>query len=282
MLITIGGLGLSCSKDDNGTNVPEEAKQIVLKANSQSITVGEAVSFTALVDGKTLEGVKLYNADKEISNSYTFEKAGTFNVAAKKEGYKDSVSISIVVKEKQEAKYPPKLTLVTNPNSIYANELIELNVTDKDNNPLDGAILIFEGSETNLTSEGGMYQISIKYRGTYTLQARYDDMDSNEVVVTVVDKNPAVGNGEFLFNGKTYKSTSAATVLKGFYKDDDGNIVIGWQEELYSEDGFLAIVIYYTDAEATEDGNYKPVLPTVDNTKLAFGGVLDENDNLLG
>lgn len=288
LLATFSAIGMSCSSDDStntkdkDTTGPEETEQITLKASSQTVTVGDAVSFTAMVEGKAIKGFKLYISNKEVANPYTFEKAGNFNVVAMKEGFKASATISIVVRDKQQTKTPPVLTLVTDPNKIFANEVIELTVTDKDDNPLDGAILVFDGSETDVTSESGIYKIAIRYAGTYSLKARYNDLDSNEVVLKVVDNNPAVGSGQFVFKGNTYQASGASTVLKGFFKDDDETILTGWQEELYADDGKVAIVIYYTAAQATEDGTYEPVLPTVDNTKLAFGGVIDADNNLLG
>ncbi|MEC4115034.1 hypothetical protein [Myroides pelagicus] len=86
----ISFMGVGCSNDDCAGNAtdPGELKEILLEVSNSSISVGESVTFSAKIEGKTLEGVKFYISNLEVTNPYTFNEAGIFVVFAKKKDIK--------------------------------------------------------------------------------------------------------------------------------------------------------------------------------------------------
>ncbi len=88
----------SCSSDDSKGG-EDPVKQLVLQVEGGQTTVLEntAVQFKITEDGKAIDA-QLFSNDNPITNPYTFTTEGTYKVVAKKEGYKESNSITIKVR----------------------------------------------------------------------------------------------------------------------------------------------------------------------------------------
>lgn len=101
----------SCSSDDsNGSS----SSALTLTASSSSILEGESVTFTVTADGKEISDFELLANDTPISNPYTFDEEGTYQIIAKKSNYTESNKISITVNnqnEPQATKYEHRVLL---------------------------------------------------------------------------------------------------------------------------------------------------------------------------
>lgn len=274
-------MGSGCSKDDDSSvnPLPVEKKEIVLNASNTSIHVGDVVDFVAKVEGKVLEGVKFYISDREIGNPYVFNEAGTFTVIAKKEGYKNSLGLSIVVEANQEKAVV--IRLLTPEDQLFVGEAIEIKVFDENNNPIDGAELLANGEPTEIMSNNGFFRFNIKAAGTYKVHVRYDEIDSNSIDLKVIDRNAAVGQGEFLFKGEKFKCIKAITTYEGIYNVEK-DVLSGWSEMLFAEDGTVAFFAYFTPTVDLGGGQYEAVFPTESNIIRVMAGVMSSTQDLLG
>ncbi|WP_158962075.1 Omp28-related outer membrane protein [Myroides fluvii] len=96
----------SCSSDDGGTKKDkgqggekDKVKTLVLEALGElRVLENTAITFKVTGDGNTLADAMLYIDNQAITEStYTFTTEGTYAVMAKKEGYKDSNTVTIKV-----------------------------------------------------------------------------------------------------------------------------------------------------------------------------------------
>lgn len=90
---------MSCSKDDGPAPIPEQESLILTSSNSV-ISDGETVLFTVKVNNSPIENATIYIEGHAITDyEHTFIEPGSYTVIAKKEGYKDSETLTITVNE---------------------------------------------------------------------------------------------------------------------------------------------------------------------------------------
>lgn len=190
LLLTIATV--SCSSDDNANT---EMQELIVKVDKMAIDEGETVLFNAVdTNNKTVGDVDYYVNNTQVSNPYKFDKKGTFNVIARKSGYKTSTPKTILVGRVLNN----KLELVADKAEIIAGENVVFKVLSNGEVVNDcfidimGQGLMLGNDWTSLT-EG-----TFKF---YAFKGEY--LNSNIVTVTVKDK-PIVGNQFFSINGEKY------------------------------------------------------------------------------
>lgn len=91
----------SCSSDDNkgggGGGNPDKAL-ILQVVGETNVLENTSVQFKVLEDGKAVTDAQLFANDNPIANPYVFTTEGTYQIVAKKEGYTNSNSITIKVR----------------------------------------------------------------------------------------------------------------------------------------------------------------------------------------
>src|SRR5690606_4815025 len=85
-------LFFACSKN-NGAD-PQKDK-LVLTASATEIDKGENVMFEVTANGKAIDADIYIDNTKISGTSYAFDKAGTYQIVAKKSGYADSEIIDL-------------------------------------------------------------------------------------------------------------------------------------------------------------------------------------------
>ena len=95
------GIFFSCSgDDDSGTPPVGNETQLVLTASATETTTGEEIVFEVTVGGEAVSDATILVDGTAISGySHVFETSGEYQVMAKKEGYKDSEAVEVLVKE---------------------------------------------------------------------------------------------------------------------------------------------------------------------------------------
>ncbi|MEC4115035.1 hypothetical protein [Myroides pelagicus] len=171
--------------------------------------------------------------------------------------------------------------MLTPDDQLFVDEQIEIKIYDESNNPIDGAELLAEGQKTNIKSSNVFFKFKITAEGTYRVHTNYNEVDSNGILLKVVDKNAVKGTGEFLLNGTMYRSEKAQTTFEGIFSV--GNLVLsGWSEMIYAVDGTVAFFAYYTPTKDLGGGQYEAVLPNESNIMKVMAGVMSSTQDLLG
>lgn len=100
MLLCSTLLLFSCSKEEGPGQEPDptEKSELVLTASATEIDTGDEVTFEVIAEGKATDADIYIDNEKISGTSHTFDKAGTYQVVAKKEGYTDSESVQVTVK----------------------------------------------------------------------------------------------------------------------------------------------------------------------------------------
>lgn len=97
MLLCSTLLFFSCSKEEGPGQEPDptEKSELVLTASATEIDTGDEVTFEVTSEDKAIDADIYIDNEKISGTSHTFDKAGTHQVVAKKEGYTDSEAIAI-------------------------------------------------------------------------------------------------------------------------------------------------------------------------------------------
>lgn len=136
-LATVAFIG--CSSDDNN-ETPVVKENLVLSTSQSKITVGEKLKFN-VVDkaGKTVNA-GIYVDNVGVVNPVTFDKAGTFSVVAKKDGFKDSNVLKIEVTDVGDVKVI-QLQLKATASSVNIGDQVKFTIS-ADNAAVDGAVVV--------------------------------------------------------------------------------------------------------------------------------------------
>ncbi len=134
MFLALSGLvtlGVSCSSDDNSSDEVKEG-QLAVTADKTEIKEGDSVKFTITLDGKADTSAELFIEDTQIYTPHKFDKAGKYNVVAKKKGAKTSAPVTITVSEKDGGTDPVEktLTLKADNISVKVGGTVTFTVTD--------------------------------------------------------------------------------------------------------------------------------------------------------
>lgn len=223
MFLAVAGLatfGASCSSDDNSDEpVKVEAGQLAVKADKTEINAGESVKFSVTLDGKEEKGSELFIGDEQIYTPHKFEKAGEFEVVAKKKGAKDSAAVKITVKGEGEEVPGDKKTLVLTPDKleVFVGGEVKFSVTDG-----EAAV-----SGVKITQVGGAALTSDVWKadkvGTVKFVAEKEGYGkSNEVSVVVAeDKAP----NKLIMTIVNLKELNEGNPIIVEVKDQNGNLV---------------------------------------------------------
>lgn len=223
MFLAVAGLatfGASCSSDDNSDEpVKVEAGQLAVKADKTEINVGDSVKFSVTLDGKEEKGSELFIGDEQIYTPHKFEKAGEFEVVAKKKGAKDSAAVKITVKGEGEEVPGDKKTLVLTPDKleVFVGGEVKFTVTDG-----EAAV-----SGVKITQVGGAALTSDVWKadkvGTAKFVAEKEGYGkSNEVSVVVAeDKAP----NKLVLTIVNLNDLNEGTPISVEVKDQNGNLV---------------------------------------------------------
>lgn len=116
---------ISCNNDDANA----EQKELIVKVDKSEVNEGDTVLFSARDSSdKVVNEVDYYVNNIKVSNPYKPNAVGTFNVVAKKNGYKNSKAIEILVN-----KVIKKLTLIASSTEVAIGEDVLFNVTAEGN-----------------------------------------------------------------------------------------------------------------------------------------------------
>lgn len=223
MFLAVAGLatfGASCSSDDNSDEpVKVEAGQLAVKADKTEINAGDSVKFSVTLDGKEEKGSELFIGDEQIYTPHKFEKAGEFEVVAKKKGAKDSAAVKITVKGEGEEVPGDKKTLVLTPDKleVFVGGEVKFTVTDG-----EAAV-----SGVKITQVGGAALTSDVWKadkvGTAKFVAEKEGYGkSNEVSVVVAeDKAP----NKLVLTIVNLNDLNEGTPISVEVKDQNGNLV---------------------------------------------------------
>lgn len=230
MFLAVAGLatfGASCSSDDGGTPPP---KDLTLSADKTSVKVNETVTFTA-----SEKDAEIYVGDKKISNSTKFDKEGSYNVVAKKKGFKDSNVVKITVTKDG---VPAKTLKLTAPAEVSVGDDVAFVVKDQDGAAVTGVQFKIAGNVVAnpwKPTAVGTYEVTASKEG-YT-----DGKATVKVIAKVTGLTLAlITNPADIFQGVAFQMS---------IKDANGANVTGAQllvfgeaiEGLLSEDGVFAL-----------------------------------------
>ncbi|MEK6450155.1 MULTISPECIES: hypothetical protein [unclassified Myroides] len=215
MFLAVAGLatfGASCSSDDNSDEpVKVEAGQLAVKADKTEINAGESVKFSVTLDGKEEKGSELFIGDEQIYTPHKFEKAGEFEVVAKKKGAKDSAAVKITVKgESTGEPQPGEETLVlkgvTEAGEVKVGAKLAFSFTDAEGVNVDGAKLHKNGVEI----AGTEYVVTeADAKTTLKFTAKKGELVSNEIVYTVKALPTKLTTNFFSYDGVQYEVDKA-------------------------------------------------------------------------
>ncbi|MDM1043418.1 hypothetical protein HX004_01850 [Myroides sp. 1354] len=189
-LTTLVTMNVACSSSDDKKEEEEKALSLVSNADGKGIPEGTSVMFTVTTNEgeKKVEvsGVAFYMDGKEIGNPYVFEKAGTFNVVAKKNGFLDSNVVVIKVVEDDVVIEKETLTIavIGGFTDIEVEEEIRFEVKDE-----EGGLV--ENAEISL-SDGTVigYAWTPTAVGTYKIKAKKEGYNASaEITVNVKAKS---------------------------------------------------------------------------------------------
>lgn len=147
MFLALSGLvtlGVSCSSDDNSSDEVKEG-QLAVTADKTEIKEGDSVKFTITLDGKADTSAELFIEDTQIYTPHKFDKAGKYNVVAKKKGAKTSAPVTITVGDGNTTPVEKTLTLKADNISVKVGGTVTFTVTDGSAAVADPVIRIVGG-----------------------------------------------------------------------------------------------------------------------------------------
>lgn len=163
MFLAVAGLatfGASCSSDDGGGG--DDQKTITLSADKTSVKVNETVTFTA-----SEKDAEIYVGDKKISNSTKFDKEGSYNVIAKKKGFKDSNVVKITV-TKGDVVTEKTLKITASAPEVGIGDNVTFTVKDQDNKDVTDVVIKANGTTVSnpwKTTEAGSFEVVVTKDG---------------------------------------------------------------------------------------------------------------------
>lgn len=262
---------VSCSSDDNSSEQQQLKTLVLASANGTDVTVNEEVAFVVTVGTEVIEDATIEVDGKAAKNPYTFDKAGTYKVVAKKNGYNASNEITITVSEVGIARV---LKLEANKTSITVGEDVSFAVKEGEE-IIAGADLFIE--DTKITSpyvftQAGEYHIIAKKQGyadsnrvtitvtgiekTLKLVADRENVEAGDRVTFVVKEGTEVVSGAELFIGETRISSPYQFTEEGVYE------VIA-KKQGYLDSNHVTITVTAVDARPIV-GTWIPVHVKVD------------------
>ncbi|MEK6449949.1 MULTISPECIES: hypothetical protein [unclassified Myroides] len=177
-------LGTSCSSDDNTKEVVLVEQALEVQATKTNVVRGESVRFMITFNGERESQAELFIGDQQIYTPHQFNKAGVYEVIAKKAGVKTSNPIIITVEkaagEQDEIK---TLAITANYTSVEVGDVVKFFVTDGEKQVADAIIKDADGkvvtNGTWTTTKEGTFKFTASKEG-------YNN--STEIEINVVAK----------------------------------------------------------------------------------------------
>lgn len=250
MFLAVAGLatfGASCSKsDDNGGGDEKNEKQLELTASNKEIKVGDSVTFTVKVDGKVETGAELLSGKDKISLTHKFDKAGDFTIVARKNGFKESASVTIKVTDKDTPPEEGQLTLIATPSTVKVGESVMFVVKDGSSIITDATITQVGGAAVTGGTWTATAEGVVKFKAT-----KAGAKDSAEVSVTV-EKAAVVPTGNYTkLNGEYNEITNLTRVFINGVKGADGKFM----PFIYEEEGETFSIVTYELGSIDEEAS---------------------------
>jgi len=241
---------ISCSKNSN-PEPPLIEKHLALTSNKTEVEIEDEVTFVVQADGEIIKDATLYINNEKISNPFRFKQAGTYNVIAKKENYKDSNTVLIQVKEAKPKE--KKLVLSSDKSTVFEGERVTFTVKDDKNQEVQQAVIKLNG-----TSVGSSWVA--KSPGTYNFIASKEGYTSSEVLTIVVKDEEATAPNYFTFKGQTYALDKASFHYIGD-KLGEGGLYDIYRMDLSNDDSFknfLSVNVEFKRPESTQNQETYP------------------------
>lgn len=166
-------------------------EKIILTVSSTKVSVGETVNFGVTVNGEPLLEASIFVDDEKLTgNSIDFAEPGKYKAYAKKEGYLNSDTLTITVKEV----HLPKLTLDVFPKEVQVGQTVSLSpkhYQGEVGSKVEGAKVYVNDILVNVVMEGGYPFIwSSDVAGTFKAYATADGYENSDPVEITVKKVP--------------------------------------------------------------------------------------------
>lgn len=199
MFLALSGLvtlGVSCSSDDNSSDEVKEG-QLAVTADKTEIKEGDSVKFTITLDGKADTSAELFIEDTQIYTPHKFDKAGKYNVVAKKKGAKTSAPVTITVSEKDGGTDPVEktLTLKADNISVKVGGTVTFTVTDGTAAVADPVIRIVGGEAI----KGATW--TADKAGEFKFVASKEGFKDSKEVLVIVEESTVVPTENFVMVG---------------------------------------------------------------------------------
>ncbi len=263
-----------CSSDDNNS---EEiiVKDLVLSTDKKEVQVGDEVLFTILdKEGKKVDA-SIYVENALVKNPVKFDKAGDFSVVAKKEGFKNSNSLTIKVKDKEEGL--SQLSLKSSSNAVKVGDKVTFTIAVA--NVVENGATIYNVT-TGVALPNNVFEATTV--GEFAFVAKKAGFADSTQVVVIVEEAEDKSNNFLTVNGNNVdfryvildvmrenvidKDGNLIEVDK-VVKLDDGRFANEYSLMILEQDNYLIITLRVLNSSVVEkDGsivNYgKRVLPT--------------------
>lgn len=256
-VLLLAVIALACSSDDN-TIDESVGKELFINADKTKVAIGEMVVFSASdKENKPIADVGFYINGKKITKEYKFDKKGVYNVVAKKEGYKVSAPIPILVSFGGEN--PNKLVLSVDKNNVFIGDSVNFIVTA-------------EGQEVTgykIQNLGGDIIDSSTWiadkAGTFKFTASKNGYSTSEMVEVTVLFNSTVKDQTFTVNGEIYDIDSVELAIDENKKT---------KEPILYHDGNTSYYVFKLFADNNAEGTFamyimKVIVPS-DTKKIIY------------
>ena len=165
-------------------------KEIILKPKVKPLRIsgvdeaeaGEEIIFTVMSNGKPVEGVlvkvdnqtKITNLDGKVT--FILNRPGNYTITALKEGYKEALTLIVVLQ--------PKPLEISSPLTVEVDEEVTFTITFE-NEPVEGAI-VKVGNQTRVTGADGTATFVFSNPGDYMVVASKKGYQNVSFLVKVI------------------------------------------------------------------------------------------------
>lgn len=200
-------IAVACSKDDNTVDELVN-KELFIKADKIKVAIGEMVIFSAIdKENKLIEDVNFYINGKKITKEYKFDKKGVHNVVARKEGYKISAPIPILVFDSGGEGNASKLVLSVDKNNVFIGDSVKFTVTAEGEEVTGYKIQHVQGDPIN----SSIWVSDIA--GTFKFIASKEGYSTSEAIEVTVLLKSTVTDQTFTVNGVVYDIDSVELTI---------------------------------------------------------------------
>ena len=198
IVMVIVPFAISCSSSDD---TPSQTS-ISLTASTSTVVEGQSVSFTVMdnLNSNVTSNATFSINGSSISNPYVFSTAGTYDVIAKLNSLtSNTFTVTVTVPQ------PTSLTLAASEDTVATNGSVTFTVSDDLGNDVTSSSEI---KVNNAVIASNPYTFTTA--GSYTVQATYQSLTSNQLTVTVQAPSPFSDTESFSASGAPATFTKKA------------------------------------------------------------------------